>query len=113
LYRKGRTRPIDSDILTNSGAVTDTFMEQVVEKLEEFNRDPKLLIQALKQGEVARFRTDNIDELEQYLMTKGYIDDEEQQEPDDILIQLQAFISNNDMQIDKAKSFIERVLQSK
>jgi len=113
LYRKGRTRPIDSDVLANSGAVTDIFMEQVVEKLEEFNRDPKQLIQALKAGEVPRFRTDNIDELEQYLMTKGYIDDEEQQEPDDILIQLQAFISNNDMQIDKAKSFIERVLQSK
>lgn len=113
LYRKGRTRPIDSDVLANSGVITDSFMERVAEKLKALNRDPKQLIQALRDGEVARFRTDNIDELEQYLMTKGYIDDEAQQEPNDILIKLQAFISSSDMQVDKAKSFIERVLQLK
>lgn len=110
LYRKGRTRPIDRDVLADSGIISDAFMKRVVKKLEGLNRNPKRLIQALKEGEVARFRTGNAEELEEYLISTGYIDVEEQHEPTEILIKLQAFISNADMRVEKAGRFIERVL---
>ncbi len=112
LYRKGRSRPIDRDVLENSGAITGAFIDKIVEKLNELNGEPKQLLQALRDGDIPRFRTDNADLLEQYLMTEGYIYDQEALETDEIIINLHAFISNSEMEIEEVENFINRILRS-
>lgn len=111
-YRKGRSLPIDRDVLVSSDAITPAFIDRVADKLNELNRDPNQLIQALRYGEIPRFRADNADDLEQFLIAEGYIDYEEIMESDDILINMHAFISNSEMQIEEAGDFINRILES-
>ena len=112
LYRRGRSRPIDRNVLEASGAITPIYIERVSDKLNEFNSDPKQLIQALRAGEISRFRVDYADSLEQYLIAEGYIDDQEVLESTDILIRMQAYISNSEIQIVEAEDFINRILTS-
>ncbi len=112
LYQQGRSLPVDRGVLEKSDAITDAFIDKVSDKLSALNRDPKQLIQALRNGEIARFRTDNADELEQYLMAEGYIDDHEILETDEIIINLHAFISSSEMGIKEAEQFLNRILES-
>lgn len=110
LYRKGRSLPIDRDVLEASDAITPAFIDRVTDKLEEVNREPKQLLQTLNNGDISGFRKGKIDELEQYLLTEGYLDDQEILAPEAILVRMHAFISNTDMKIEEAVAFIERVL---
>lgn len=112
LYRRGRVRPIDRGVLKASGAVSGAFIDKVSEKMDELQRDPKKLVQALEDGEVPRFRWDNIAELEGYLEEEGYIDDHEVMDQQDIIIRLQAFVSRSGMDLDEAERFIASVLRT-
>ncbi|MDD4148558.1 MAG: hypothetical protein PHE33_00865, partial [Bacteroidales bacterium] len=112
LYQKGRSRQIDRDVLESSGAVSGAFVDKVVEKLDELNREPKQLIQALRDGYVPGFRKNKADELEQYLIAEAYIDSQEVMELDDIIINMHALISNFKMEIQEAEDFIIRILKS-
>ncbi len=109
-YKQGRSRPIDRNILESSGVITGVFIDRVAEKLEESNYNPKQLLQALKNGEVSRFRADNADELENYLMTEGYIDDQQILEIEDIVNKMHALISNLEIEIQEVEDFINRIL---
>lgn len=112
LYRRGRPLPIDRNILENSAVISDSFIDKVADKLNELNGEPKTLLQALMNGEIPRFRVDNVNQLEQYLIAEGYIDDQETLETEEILINLQAFISNSEMEEKDAERFLNRVLES-
>ena len=68
------------------------------------------MIQALRDGEISRFRTDNAGQLEQYLISEGFIDDQEALNTDEIIINLNAFISNSGMEVKEAENFINRIL---
>lgn len=111
LYQQGRSRPIDQEILESSGVISEAFMDRVVAKLEALNRDPRKLIHALKTGEIPRFRTVNAEELEQYLIAEGYINDQDLLEEETMRIRLSAFISSAGMDADEAEGFIDRVLE--
>jgi len=65
-------RPVDDRVLAASGAVSDHFLDRVRELNQAVGRDPGRLIEALRESQVSRFRSDNIDQLEQYLKTNGY-----------------------------------------
>jgi hypothetical protein len=69
LYRHGRSRKVDMDILIDSGAINDTFKKEVKEKLELAGGDPVKLINDMPSG----FRKRNRELLETYLIEKGYI----------------------------------------
>jgi len=76
-WRHGRGRPVDRVVLEQSGAVSSTFIDRVAEVAGERGGDGRAIIDALRDGEVARFRSSNTDELEQWLEREGYIDREE------------------------------------
>ncbi|HSH52495.1 MAG TPA: hypothetical protein VK982_12295, partial [Bacteroidales bacterium] len=111
LYRVGRSLPIDRDVLESSNAITDAFIDRVADKLDESNHDPKKLLKALRNGEVTRFRADNADELENYLMTEGYIDDREILKTEEIISNMHALISSFEMETQEAETFINRILE--
>lgn len=111
LYQVGRSLPIDRSVLESSDAITDVFIDRVADKLNEYNHNPKQLLQALRNGEVPRFRAENADDLENYLLSKNYIDDQEILETENIIINMQALISNFDMEILEAETFINRILE--
>lgn len=110
LYKTGRSLPIDRSVLLNSDAVSSSFIDKVSEKLNDLNGDPKALLQALNNGDVSRFRTDNIEELENYLLTHQYIDNNEVLDNEEIMIRLQAVISNSNLSVEDIARFLERVV---
>jgi hypothetical protein len=73
-WRIGRGRPVDRAVLEDSGAVSDTFIDEVSDLAERLDGNGEAIIEALREGEVARFRTDKIEELEVYLEDADYID---------------------------------------
>ena len=74
VWRHGRGKTVDWIALDRSGAVSETFMDRVTELAESLNGDGAVLIEALRAGEMSRFRSSNLDDLEQWLEAEGYID---------------------------------------
>jgi len=110
LYRIGKSRPIDRDILQQSGAVSYKFIEAVTDRLKDLDGDPRKLVMALNNVEVPGFRRNKAEELEEYLTAKGYIDNEEPLSKETILVRLHAYLSNLELNPSDAESFINRIL---
>ncbi|MEF8844671.1 MAG: hypothetical protein V5A59_04290 [Bacteroidales bacterium] len=111
LYRQGRPRPIDRSILEQSGAVSEKFIDAVSDQLKRVKGDPEKLIQALRNRNVQGFRENKMEELEQYLLEQGYMDDQTPMKEEDIWINLKALISNLSIENGEAEKLIERVLK--
>jgi len=109
LYRQGRPKPVDMDILRASGAVSDSHFEAVAAQLGKAGNDPVKLLDALRKGEVPRFLKSKVDDLEQYLTDRGYIDDQIPLETESIIVHMNAHISNLDIGRSEAQKFINRV----
>ncbi|MGM0651052.1 MAG: ATP-binding protein, partial [Bacteroidota bacterium] len=110
-YRTGRPKPIDRSTLIDSGAISDTFINEVDDLLKSLNGNPEKLIEALKAGQVAKFRTKNTDELNAYLEENGYIDNTEPFTVDEIKIQLEAVISNLDISKGEVETLVNRLIE--
>lgn len=76
-WRMGRGRPVDRPALERSGAVSETFMDRVADLADELAGDGAALVAALRAGKVARFREDNINRLDDWLVEQGHIDQRE------------------------------------
>jgi len=66
-WRERHHRPVDEAALQASGEVSDIFMPQVAALAKKLDGDPPALIEALRNGEVPRFRSDKTDALEAWL----------------------------------------------
>ncbi len=77
-WRRRHHRPVDAAALQASGLISDTFMPRVVELAQGLDGHPQQLISALRDGQVARFRSDVTDQLEQWLADSGYLARDEQ-----------------------------------
>jgi len=108
LYQIGRHRPIDRDVLVQSGVITPTFMETVVSKMEECNGDPEYLIRALYS--VPRFREGSINQLKSYLINKGFLPEESQLTDEELELRLLARISNSTINQTNAQHFIKMII---
>jgi hypothetical protein len=71
-YTVGRGKAVDRDVLEASGAVSDTFIDEVSELAENADGDPEVILDKLP--DVNHFRQDKIDELRGYLRDKNYLD---------------------------------------
>ncbi len=110
LYKKGRSLPINREVLVQSGAVSDAFIDDVSAVLTSHEGDPQKLLEALYDGDVSGFRHNKKQELERFLIDEGYIDEQQPLSRDDILVQLRAFMSHVNLTADEAESLIQRVL---
>ena len=75
LWRQGRGKPVDRGVLEQCPAVSAIFIDRVVDLAAQVQGDGAALVQALRDGEMDRFRSRKIDELEQWLADEGYTDD--------------------------------------
>ena len=77
LWRQGRGRPVDRGVLEQCFAISTTFIDRVADLAARLQGDGEALVQALRAGEVDRFQSRKIDELERWLAEEGYTDDQE------------------------------------
>ena len=77
LWRRGRGRPVDRGVLEQSTAVSATYIDRAADLAARVGGDGEALVRALRAGELGRFRTRKIDELERWLADEGYTDDQE------------------------------------
>ncbi|MCS3557400.1 MULTISPECIES: ATP-binding protein [unclassified Sphingobacterium] len=110
LYQKGRSKPIDNEVLLDSGKVSNTFISPVSTKLKELNYKPELLIESLKKGEISRFNQAKILELEDYLFENNYLTKDERFTADEMNSQLQAALSQMDLTVTEAEDFLTRLM---
>lgn len=76
-WREGRGRAVDRDAIEASGAISDTYLERVVEVATESGGDGDRLLEALRAREderLRRFQTRSVDRLEEFLVEEGYVD---------------------------------------
>jgi DNA repair protein SbcC/Rad50 len=73
-WRVGRGRPVDRITLESSAIVTGTFLAQATELAASLAGDAPALLEALREGQVRRFRKDSVDQLEIWFTEQGYID---------------------------------------
>ena len=110
LYAIGRPKPIGRDVLLQSGVISDTFIDAVAEKAAELNGNPEQLILALRNGEVPGFRKAKTEELADFFIANNFIDENEPMSMDDILIKLQAFITEKSIDAKDAEEFLKMVI---
>jgi exonuclease SbcC len=76
-WRVGRGRPVDRRALEESGAITPTFIDRVDALAGEVEGDAAALLERLAGGAVERFRESNREQLAEWLLEQGYLDERE------------------------------------
>ncbi len=72
-WSRRHDRPVDAADLQSSDLISETFMPRVVELARKLGGHPQRLVEALRDGQVTRFRSDVTDQLEQWLTDSGYL----------------------------------------
>ncbi len=111
LIRTGRSKPIDRQILEDSGAVSANYIDEVTRLLDEVSHDPQALIQRLRDGGVAGFRQNKTDKLEGYLLQEEFIDSRPVMDPADIALLLNTFIAGHGYDPASAERFLKRLVE--
>ena len=79
LWLLGRGRPVDRDAIVESGAISDRFLEAVVEIANELQGDAGRLIECLRERGDERlggFRSNSTERIESFLTEQGYRDEQ-------------------------------------
>jgi hypothetical protein len=77
-WSKGRGRLVDREVLEDSGALTDRFIDNVALIAAELGGDSEKLLDTLRSREDPRlkgFRTSSLENLERYLRENVYVDE--------------------------------------
>lgn len=82
--RIGRGKPVDREVLRESGAVTDRFIDRVADLCEACGGNAALLLEALEAGRVERFHRAAIDALRDYFDANGHLDPREKLDPETV-----------------------------
>ena len=112
VLRHGQNKLIDRQVLEKSGAITDSFIDEVSNKLEEVGFNPEKLLTALQNSEVSGFRNNKREELEEYLISNGYIQQNEPFSPKEIQTKMMAFISTKEITTEEAQTILDRISQN-
>lgn len=111
LYRKGRNKPINEEVLKVSGAISPTFFERVCELMKKHKGDPRALIQSIDDKQLKGFGTKSRNELYDYLVKNDYLSESAPYSDDEI--KSRVLISVNKYGLDQAmmERFFDRVFQ--
>ena len=91
-WRIGRGRPVDRQVLIESGAVSDKFIDRVSDLADSLAGDAQTLLAALDCGEIKGFRGDKRNDLAEYLSNTGHLDEREPMAIDQIRQQVRAVV---------------------
>ena len=112
-WKTGRGRPVDSAVLAASGAVSQSFMENVLSKCEDCDNDADDLLQALRNGQVKGFRANKINDLERYFLEHGYASTDSTKSPEeiqsDMMIAIAEDLSDCGLDVTDINRMLERV----
>ena len=72
--RRGMNRRVDRMDLQQTSAVSENFIDEVTQLAQHYDGEPRQLVDALREGEISGFRSKKMDELEEYLISEGFID---------------------------------------
>lgn len=75
LWRQGRGRPVDRADLDHCPAVSETFLDRAAALAKDLEGNGEALVRALRDGHLKGFFRSKIDDLDDWLADKGYIDD--------------------------------------
>jgi energy-coupling factor transporter ATP-binding protein EcfA2 len=107
LYRQGRSRPVDWEVLEKADVVTTAFVEQVQIKLLESKGDPEVLLDLISR--IPRFQKANVSLLREFFLSNNYLPSETALSMEDLKVSLMARISNLDISPEEAEDFINGV----
>jgi uncharacterized protein YhaN len=87
-WRQGRGRPVDAAAITESGAITPTFMDPVLNLCRDVDGDAESLLEGVAR--LPRFRSANVDLLREYFQENGHIGSGVKLSMDELLGRVQA-----------------------
>lgn len=111
LYSYGRPKEINKEVLIDSKAVTDKFLDETTALLVSVNNNPDELLNALNSGAVKGFLDKKKKELRAYLLEKNYISDAKPYTDEELRIKTIALVSTLGIEHLEAENFINRFLQ--
>lgn len=74
-WRRGRSRPVTSRDILDSGAVSERYLDAAIELNETVGRSASALLEAVDRGEIKGFRSNKADQLRAYLSEQGLLPD--------------------------------------
>jgi hypothetical protein len=111
LYRMGRNKPINEEVLKDSGAITPTFFERVCELMKKHKGDPRALIQSIDDKELKGFGTKSRNELYDYLVKKEYISESTPISDDEIKSRVLISVNKYGLDQKMMERFFDRIFQ--
>jgi hypothetical protein len=84
LGRIGRGRPVDRPEVEASGAISDTFMDAVVDLCRRSGGDARRVMEALERGDIRRFQAKARETFRDFLEENGYLDERDPMDPDEL-----------------------------
>ncbi len=72
-WQQRHKRPVDRATLERCGILSKRFLPRVAKLARHVEHDPVALLEALDAGQVARFRSDTLEELSQWLAAQDYL----------------------------------------
>ncbi|MCC5925088.1 MAG: hypothetical protein JJU41_00890 [Bacteroidetes bacterium] len=113
LIRIGRPRPIGYREIEESGAVSPTFMSQVIDLLQlECDHNPEVLIARLRDKAVSNFKQTKIDQLEEFLLDGGYLTSEQPLNNDEYRQRMSQWLQRNEISFDEFDQLMERISEN-
>lgn len=107
----GRGKPVERTTLLDSNAVSDAFIDDVSEKCNAVGGCGVTLLRALRNGDVSKFRSAKINELEEYLLDHGYIDTLSARSREDLWSTVVADLGGSIQTLGVDLSFVQDFLQ--
>jgi hypothetical protein len=107
-YTVGRGKAVDRDVLEASGAVSDTFIDEVSALAGRVDGDPDALLDGLP--DISHFRQDKIDELREYLRNENYLDPRPKRPDDQIRSAVVDTYCQHGLEPDTAATASDRLL---
>jgi DNA repair protein SbcC/Rad50 len=113
LRRVGRGRPVDRTALEASGAITPAFIDRVAALCVEVGGCARALLDALRNGAIARFRGASTDALAEFLEAEGHLDLRDPLPPDavrvDVLAAVADRVAEGDVSVDDLHRLLDRI----
>jgi energy-coupling factor transporter ATP-binding protein EcfA2 len=88
LWRVGRGRPVDEQVIAGSGAITGNYIAAACTACKEVSGDAVALLQRVRT--LPRFRAEKFREFERHLEDGGYLPDRGPMEPEEVMLAIRA-----------------------
>jgi hypothetical protein len=94
-WRVGRGKPVDRVALQDSGWVSESFIDELSDLAKRVNADAQAVLDALEQGQVARWRAKNTDGLREHFEENGYLPEAAPLQAEEIRVRVMAAVAED------------------